>query len=31
MITDPERTMRAVRLRMEGIVNGTGPSLEAGV
>ena len=29
IITDPERTTRTVRLRMEGIMNGTGPSPEA--
>jgi NAD(P)-dependent dehydrogenase (short-subunit alcohol dehydrogenase family) len=31
IIADPERTTRAVRLRMEGILNGTGPSPEAAV
>jgi NAD(P)-dependent dehydrogenase (short-subunit alcohol dehydrogenase family) len=31
IIADPERTNRFVRLRMEGILNGTGPSPEAGV
>ena len=29
IMTDPERTTRAVQQRMEGIVNGTGPSPEA--
>jgi NAD(P)-dependent dehydrogenase (short-subunit alcohol dehydrogenase family) len=31
IVTDPERTTRAVRLRIEGILNGTGPSPEAKV
>jgi NAD(P)-dependent dehydrogenase (short-subunit alcohol dehydrogenase family) len=31
IIADPERTARAVRLRMEGIVQGSGPSPEAAV
>ena len=31
IIADPERTERSVRLRMEGILNGTGPSPEAAV
>jgi len=31
IVADPERTTRLVRLRMEGILNGTGPSPEAGV
>lgn len=31
IIADPERTTRAVRLRMEGIVQGDGPSPEAAV
>jgi NAD(P)-dependent dehydrogenase (short-subunit alcohol dehydrogenase family) len=31
ILTDPERTKRFVRLRMEGILNDTGPSPEAGV
>jgi len=31
ILADPERTKRFVRLRMEGILNETGPSPEAGV
>ncbi len=31
IIADPERTTRAVRLRMEGIVRGSGPKAEAAV
>jgi len=31
ILADPERTKRFVRLRMEGILNDTGPSPEAGV
>ena len=31
ILADPERTKRLVRLRMEGILNETGPSPEAGV
>ena len=31
ILADPDRTTRAVRLRMEGILNGTGPSAEAAV
>ncbi len=31
ILTDPERTKRLVRLRMEGILNETGPSPEAGI
>ncbi|MGE0826325.1 MAG: SDR family NAD(P)-dependent oxidoreductase [Candidatus Binatia bacterium] len=31
IIADPERTKQGVRLRMEGILNGTGPDPEAGV
>ena len=31
IIADPERTERSVRLRMEGILDGTGPSQEAAV
>ena len=30
IIADPERTRRSVRLRMEGILDGTGPKPEAG-
>jgi hypothetical protein len=31
ILADPERTKRFVRLQMEGILNETGPSPEAGV
>jgi NAD(P)-dependent dehydrogenase (short-subunit alcohol dehydrogenase family) len=31
IVADPERTKRFVRLRMEGILNDTGPSPEAGI
>lgn len=31
IVADPERTKRFVRLRMEGLLNETGPSPEAGV
>lgn len=31
IIADPERTKSSVRLRMEGILNATGPSPEAAV
>jgi NAD(P)-dependent dehydrogenase (short-subunit alcohol dehydrogenase family) len=31
ILTDPERTKRLVRLRMEGVLNETGPSPEAGI
>jgi hypothetical protein len=31
ILADPERTKRSVRLRLEGILNETGPSKEAAV